>query len=38
MTCKKNGVGPYQAILSAFEGKTPDFIKNWTAPEGKIAG
>jgi hypothetical protein len=29
MTRKKNGVGPYQAILGAFECQTPEFIKNW---------
>jgi hypothetical protein len=37
MTCKKNDIGPYQAILIAFEGQIPEFIKKWRASESETA-
>jgi hypothetical protein len=36
MTCKKNSVEPYQAMLNAFERQTPEFIKNWEASEREM--
>jgi transposase len=37
MTCKKNGIRTFQAILFAFEGQTPEFIKNWESCGSNIA-
>jgi transposase len=38
MTCQRNGVNGYQAIVNAFEGHVPRFMANWGNNEIRTAG